>query len=208
MARPTDRGFTLVELLVALAILSVMALMSWRGVDAMLRSDEALQADAREVRVLDVALSQWQADLDATLPLPPLPSVAWDGQVLRLLRREAGSTQAGVTVVAWSLREVDAQTRWVRWQATGLRTQGQVQRAWELALQGATPGASADSASSVALLAVSRWELAFFQDGRWSDRPTPRSQGLRLRLAVTSGPSGDGVLTLDWVDPRVTGHAS
>lgn len=208
MLRRPPWGFTLVELLVALSILSVMALLSWRGVDAMLRSDEALQSDAREVRVLDVAIGQWQADLEAIVQLPPLPTMAWDGQALRLLRRDADTAQAGVTVVAWSLREVDAQTRWTRWQATGLRTSAEVRQAWEQAARGSAPGRAADGASSTALLAATGWELAFFQDGRWEARQSPRSQGLRLMLAVPSGPSGAGVLTLDWVDPRVAGHAS
>lgn len=210
-------GFTLVELLVALSILAVMALMSWRGVDAMLRSDEALQAQAREVRVMDVALSQWHTDLDALVHLPPLPSMAWDGRVLRLLRRDAGSAQAGVTVVAWSLREADAHMRWTRWQLAGLHTQGQVKNAWEQAATGATgealqaaagPGTAPVPATSTALLPVARWQLAFFQEGRWSEVLTSGHQGLRLLLTLPPSFGGGGVLTIDWVDPRVSGHAS
>lgn len=207
MDRQASSGFTLVELLVALAILSMMALMSWRGVDAMLRSDEALQAEAREVRLLEVALSQWHTDLDALVRLPPLSSLAWDGRVLRLLRRDADSAQAGLTVVAWSVREVDGRTRWIRWQAPGLRTQGQVRSAWEQAAAQATQALPAAGAASVALLPVTRWQLAFFEDGRWGETLGARAQGLRLVLGVPSGPGGSGALTLDWVDPRVTGHA-
>lgn len=207
MARQASHGFTLVELLVALAILSVMALMSWQGVDAMLRSDEALQAQAREVRVLDVALSQWHTDLDAIVQLPSLPSMAWDGRVLRLVRRDADNAGAGVTVVAWSVREVAARTRWVRWQAPGLRTQGQVRRAWEQAANAAAQAAPAGGATWTALLPVTGWQLAFFQDASWGEALTARSQGLRLMLTMPAGPGGSGVLTLDWVDPRVSGHA-
>lgn len=207
MARPGSGGFTLVELLVALAILSVMALMSWRGVDAMLRSDQALQAEAREVRVLDVALSQWHTDLDAVVQLPPLPSMAWDGRVLRLLRRDADSAAGGLMVVAWSVQEVEGHPRWLRWQAPGLRTQERVRGAWEQAAMAATQAGPAAGATSTTLLPVTGWQLAFYQDGRWDEALTPRSQGLRLRLSLPSGPSGSGVLTLDWVDPRVAGHA-
>ena len=40
------RGFTLVELLVALTILSVIAVLSWRGIDSMTRAQQLTQQHA------------------------------------------------------------------------------------------------------------------------------------------------------------------
>ena len=54
---------------------------------------------------------------------------------------------------------------------------------------------------------VTGWQLAFFQDASWGEALTARSQGLRLMLTMPAGPGGSGVLTLDWVGPRVSGHA-
>lgn len=67
MTRPPCRGFTLVELLVALAAMAVLALMSWRGIDGMLRAQEQVRRHGDGVLVLQTALAQWRTDLDAQL---------------------------------------------------------------------------------------------------------------------------------------------
>ena len=43
------RGFTLVELLVALFVLSLVAVLSWRGLDGMVRTQSQVQTRADEV---------------------------------------------------------------------------------------------------------------------------------------------------------------
>ena len=59
------RGFTLVEVLVALVGLALMAGLSWRGLDSMMRTRDASQQRVDEVAVLQTALAQWRTDLDA-----------------------------------------------------------------------------------------------------------------------------------------------
>ncbi len=44
--RHAVRGFTLVEVLVAISVMALMALMTWRGLDGMLRSQRELQTRA------------------------------------------------------------------------------------------------------------------------------------------------------------------
>ena len=72
-AQTLPRGFTLVELLVALFILSLVAVLSWRGLDGMVRAQAATQARADQVLALQVGLAQWNADLEALVPQPQLP---------------------------------------------------------------------------------------------------------------------------------------
>ena len=47
------RGFTLVEVLVALVVMSILAGLSWQGVDAMVRSRDAVGATAERGLRLD-----------------------------------------------------------------------------------------------------------------------------------------------------------
>ena len=63
-----ERGFTLVEVLVALSIMAVIAGMAWQGLEAMVRSRDAAQTSADATLRTGTALAQWEADLWAVLP--------------------------------------------------------------------------------------------------------------------------------------------
>ena len=57
-------GFTLIEVLVASAILALMALISWRGLDGMSKAQVALQTRSDANQTWQVGLAQWRTDLD------------------------------------------------------------------------------------------------------------------------------------------------
>ncbi|MCE4556205.1 PulJ/GspJ family protein [Roseateles cellulosilyticus] len=109
------RGFTLVEVLVALVIMATMAAMAWRGIDALTRGREIAQQHLAQTARLQTVLAQWEADLralqDSRSPVPPL---AFDGGNLVLTRQ----APAGLQVVVWSLR---TGSLW-RWESPPLRT--------------------------------------------------------------------------------------
>ena len=58
-----QRGFTLVEVLVALSIMALMGSMSWVGMDALLKSKERTESKSIENAQLQIALGQWASDL-------------------------------------------------------------------------------------------------------------------------------------------------
>ena len=94
------RGFTLIEVLVALVVMAIMSLMAWQGVDGIARSREANQTRLEQSMRLDTVVSQWEQDLAALQESTAVPALTCDGQTVRLTRR----TDGGLQVIAWSLR--------------------------------------------------------------------------------------------------------
>lgn len=62
------RGFTLVEALVAIAILGLVALLAWRATAAMADNEARLAAESARWRELDAVLARLEADLRAAMP--------------------------------------------------------------------------------------------------------------------------------------------
>lgn len=58
--RPT--GLTLVELLVAISILAIVAVLGWRGLDGIVRARIALTSDLEQTRGMQLAFAQLQSD--------------------------------------------------------------------------------------------------------------------------------------------------
>jgi len=109
------RGFTLLELLVAVALLSVLAVLTWRGMDSVLRGRDRIVSTSDDLRSLTVALTQMEEDLRRSwpirllgLPEPPVSfSIGGDREPpsLGLLRETRGSDAVQVQRVVYRLRD-------------------------------------------------------------------------------------------------------
>ena len=72
---PSEAGFTLIEVLVALIVISMVGLMAWRGMDAMMRGQENIEGRAKQDAVYIQLIRQFERDCqeitsDSTLDLP------------------------------------------------------------------------------------------------------------------------------------------
>jgi len=68
MKRP--RGFTLVEVLVALVVLAVFATFAWQATASLVDGEARLSAEARRWQRLDAVFARLEADVRAAVPRP------------------------------------------------------------------------------------------------------------------------------------------
>lgn len=217
------RGFTLIEMLVALAVMALLAIMSWRGLDAMLRARQVTADHHGVLQSLQGGLAQWQIDLDALVETPYVNAVEWDGRVLRILRRGPAGGSESLQVVAWARGQApDANNaaraeaaHWLRWQSGPLQTRADLLSAW---VEASDWGAKAETGERVVAVApVEAWRLSYFRGGQWvaadtlmgagtGGRPSVGDlpDGLRLQLELPAqGLAGplQGPLRSDWFNP-------
>ena len=201
-------GFTLIELMVAIAAMALLAMMSWRGLDGMTRAQTVTQARGDAVLTLQTTLSQWATDLDATIVLTQLQPIDWSGSALRITRRGGDSTRPTVVVVAWALRtDAATGTQWRRWQSPEVTTRADWQQAWERAATWAQDGGSVAGGAELTLMPLESWQLSYFRNGAWTAAVSAEGManaipdGIRLVLNLPPGNGLTGVLTRDWVRP-------
>ncbi len=92
--RVFSHGFTLLELLVAITVLSIVSMIAWRGLDSLVLTRERLEPEVDDIRSLLTTFGQMERDLTqvtnpAFLGLTTSPlnvGVADGGQVIELAR--------------------------------------------------------------------------------------------------------------------------
>jgi general secretion pathway protein J len=115
--RRAARGFTLLELLVAITILAFIAVIAWRGLSSLAATRERLRPQSEQVRALLAGFGQLEIDLahvplNATLyalPVQPVRVLLTDGrrslQILRLADAPDGSRASAVQLVLYRVQD-------------------------------------------------------------------------------------------------------
>ena len=205
--------------------MSMLALLSWRSLDGMNRTQTQTQQRADALLRFQAALGQWTADLDAIVDTREVTPLSFDGRLLRLTRRDAtesGLDSAGVRVVAWvrrpgalpgvesALGALAGTGQWVRWQSPPLLRRDELARAWQraadwsreaLPLDGSAPG----SDSAIALIGIENWQLFYHRGETWgnplssvgSEAPAPVDVGGGVSVVGTNLLGVGGAVTGD-----------
>jgi general secretion pathway protein J len=179
--QPALRGFTLIEVLVAMTIMAVMAAMAWQGIDAMVRARAIASNRFEQLLRVNAVLSQWEYDLNAVQnSQTSVPALAFNGATLTLTRR----TTSGMQLVVWSLRN----GVWQRWAGPSVSTQKALEEQWSASSQ--FFGNEAEQLS--ALTSVSEWQLYFYRDNAWTNAQSSAGTPSSNVLAIAAPPPANG----------------
>jgi general secretion pathway protein J len=181
-------GFTLVELLVAIGILALVAVLGWRGLDGIVRSRAALTQQMEQTRGMQLAFAQMQSDgehlADAVLLGSGRQNIAAGNDSLILVRMVfAENAAAHLQVVVYRIRNGVL----TRQESAGTRDVIVLDNLWRAALSETDSGARVVLQSDVTAMAVRVW------DGTWHvptttqpTEPTGLEVSLRLRGQETA----------------------
>lgn len=122
-------GFTLLELLIAVALMAVLAVLSWRGLDAVLTARAQITRSSDDLQTLVVAFTQMDEDLRRSWPVRQLklnePSIQFrvSAQALapsmEVIRQSvSGLEPTRLQRVSWRLRAGRLERGFAPWQNT------------------------------------------------------------------------------------------
>ncbi len=151
------RGFTLVEVMVAMVVMAVLAGMAWQGIDAISRGQQGTRAAMERTLRLNTVVAQFEHDLGAVQETPAVNPLAFDGATLRLTRR----TPQGMQLVAWSLQG----QRFVRWAGPVTTVQADLQDSWMRSHQ----LDNLERPPTSALEGVTALQIYFYRGNSWSN---------------------------------------
>jgi general secretion pathway protein J len=151
-----SRGFTLVELLVAITILAIVAVLGWRGLDAIVRARVGLTQDLEQARGIQLAFAQMQSDCSRVVQPSDVggrTTLAANSENLTLVRTVFADNQpTQLQIVAYRVRD----GRLTRYESVPTRDLREIDKAWQAVL-GDTVPQGVPLQSGVAGMLVQAW---------------------------------------------------
>ncbi|MFT4191132.1 MAG: prepilin-type N-terminal cleavage/methylation domain-containing protein [Comamonas sp.] len=201
--RPAS-GFTLVEVMVALFIMSLLALLGWRALDGMARVQSRVFGHSDQTLALQASLGQWNADLDALQETQIVNALDFDGRTLRITRHASAPDTAALVVVAWTIKPGADGPVLARWSSAPFTTVTQLRQAWQRAAdwaQSSSLGAKATpQGQAAALLPASDLQLLYYRNNAWSN---PLSSADSAAEAEADGTADEVTDSTDSTDPTL-----
>ncbi|MDB5906311.1 MAG: type secretory pathway component PulJ [Massilia sp.] len=171
------RGFTLVELLVAISILAIVAVLGWRGLDGIVRARIALTENMETTRGMQLAFAQMQSDTEHLAADGSLNGRAYlqvENDRMTLVRKYyAENEPMRLQVVAYRVRDGVL----IRRESAGTRDLVQLDLLWKAATSDADTAVPVMLQSGVTGMQVQGWS-----NGQW--------QAIQAPLVAVQGPAG------------------
>jgi general secretion pathway protein J len=150
-------GFTLIELLVAISILAIVAVLGWRGLDAIVRSRATLTSQMEQTRGLQLAFAQMESDcenLSSANDLHGRANLKAQADSLTLVRSVFAENDATrLQVVSYRVRNGVLTRR----ESVSTRDLAQLDALWQAALNDTDPTPGVVLQEGVAGLAMRLW---------------------------------------------------
>jgi general secretion pathway protein J len=162
LTRSIDRipGLTLVELLVAIAVLAFISMLGWRGLDAITRTRAALNEELTQTRGLQLAFAQMEIDCanvaDTNTLAGTVPLIVEANRITLARRWQPESQPGALQLVTWRWRDGVL----TREETAPTRDLNQLQRDWQ--------STQTDTAAAIRLLSSVQQVLlrVWTDDGR------------------------------------------
>lgn len=172
-------GFTLVELLVAISILAIVAVLGWRGLDGIVRARVALTDQMETTRGMQLAFAQMQSDCEhlvASSEIQQRSNLTADAASMTLVRNiynENAPTQ--LQVVSYRINNGVL----VRRESPGTRDLVQLDLFWNAATSNADTAPPVPLQSGVLSMQVEIW-----QNNAWrtATAPPQEAQGAPVQF--------------------------
>jgi len=171
---PHECGFTLIELMSALLILSLLALMSFRGLGAVLDARDHVKQETEKWRSVAAFYARFQRDVQLSAPRA-VRAASGRLELSRFASAEDVDTPRRLAYELNGNQEIEL-SLWAGLEAAPERT-------------AETPPARYVVLSAVAQLELQYLDPALAWTGAWprSERDPPLPQAVRLRLVLASG---------------------
>jgi general secretion pathway protein J len=151
-------GLTLIELLVAISVLGIVAVLGWRGLDSIVRSRVALTSDLEQTRGMQLAFAQLQSDcahLADTSALPSrIPLAVGQGQLTLVRTVYADNQPSRLQVVSYRVNEDGVLTRR---ESSATRDLRELDRLWQNAVDNTDASQPVILQSDVTDMAIRIW---------------------------------------------------
>ena len=172
---PHRRGFTLVELLVAISILAIVAVLGWRGLDGIVRARSTLAEQMETTRGMQLAFAQLQSDCEHIVEpgtINQRPRLLTGSDRITMVREVFTENQpARLQVVSYRILDGTL----VRRESNLTRDLAQLDALWQAA------GSDADTSGGVTLQGgLTGMQVLVWQNGGWRQAVTTSNANAAL----------------------------